>query len=751
MPERFMDAIIKYLSSRDYQPLKPRQLARLMGVADEEYSTFREAVKVLRDSGRVMAGARDALTLPDMAGRIVGRFRPNPRGFGFLIPETPNAHGDLFIPPDAAGGALNGDRVVARVIPRGKREGKEIFAGQIVQILERGKNRYVGTLERAPEAWFVMTEGKETFPPILIRDIGEAGPKAGDKVVVEVLQYPKQGELPVGVIVETLGEKGHIEVETRAVIRAHGLADVFAPEVLDDARAAIEAFDPDAAEGREDLTGIPIVTIDPPDARDFDDAISLQRDRHGRWVLGVHIADVSHFVRQGAALDEEARSRATSVYFPRTVLPMLPEVLSNGVCSLQEGQKRFCKSAFITYDDAGEILGNRFAETVISSTRRLTYVRAQEIIDGQTGGEKPQVVSLLGDLNRLARAIEARRIKAGMLHLDLPEVQLVFDERNRVVDAAPQDASYTHTLIEMFMVEANEAVAGLLDSLNRPFMRRIHPAPDQVGGKQLASFVRACGHALSPKPSRREIQDLLARVKGRPESYAVNLAVLKTFQQAEYSPMAIGHFALGSTHYCHFTSPIRRYPDLTVHRLLAEYCRRRLADRPPEDLSALTALSDHCSERERHAQAAEDELREVLVLQFLATQVGESFEGVVTGVTNFGMFVQSPRFLVEGLIRMEHLGDDWWEVHAHLGEIRGERTGRKYRIGDSVAVRIASVDVARRQLNLALDRPLNLREAPARHGKKAKKALPHPPARTARQRRPAPRQKGRKGRRRRGR
>ncbi|MFB3894292.1 MAG: ribonuclease R [Phycisphaerae bacterium] len=715
MPQRYAEAIMKYLADRQYQPLKPRQLARVMGVAEEDYGTFRLAVKQLRDSGRIIMGAKDALMLPELPGKVTGFYRPNPRGFGFVVPQSPNAHGDLYIPAGEQGGAIAGDLVVARVTSRGKRDGRSVYTGRIVEVLQRGQNRYVGTLQHARGAWFVMPDGAQMTTPIVVRDIGTAGPKPGSKVVAEIVQYGRvPGELPTGVIVERLGEQGELAVETLAVIRAHGLEDQFSEKAMADARASIAAFDGRAMDGRVDLTGQTIITIDPPDARDFDDAISLRANRDGTSELGVHIADVSHFVREGTALDEESRRRSTSVYFPRRVVPMLPEVLSNGVCSLQEGQRRYCLSAFITYDREGNVRSTRFARSVISSVKRLTYTQAQGIIDGQTGGYERAVVELLRAMNDLSRRIEQRRRKAGMIHLDLPEVELVFDDNDKVIDAVQQDTSYTHTMIEMFMVEANEAVARLLDKLDRPFLRRIHPEPDQIGGKQLSSFVRACGHRLPVPATPRDIQDMLDAVRGRPESYAVNLAVLKTFEQAEYSPMRVGHFALGSRCYCHFTSPIRRYPDLTVHRLLAEHCRGELAGRPPEDMSALTRLGEHCSAAERRAKAAEDELREVLILQFLSTKVGEEFDGVVTGVTNFGLFVQSPRFLIDGLLRLEDLGDDWWNVDARLGAIRGQSSGRKMRIGDIVRVQIAGVDIARRQLNLVLARGTQQQRRPER-------------------------------------
>ena len=715
MPERYLEAIIKYLSSRQGQPLKPRQLARQMGLGDAEYGTFREAVKRLAEQGRVVMGSGNALTLPAMAEKVVGIYRANPKGFGFVIPEEPNAHGDLFIPSGAQGSAVTGDLVQARAKKRGKRDGRRLFVGEILRIIERAKNRFVGQLVQSDDTWFVLPDGRAFTSPILIRDVGPA--RADTKVVVEIVKYGRAGDLSTGAIVETLGPVGSLEIETLAAIRAHGLAEEFPADVLDEARRVVGSFDPDKIDGREDLTELTVVTIDPADARDYDDAISICNEPDGTITLGVHIADVAHFVTEGTALNAEARKRATSVYFPRKVLPMLPEVLSNGVCSLQEGQRRLCKSVFINYDGSAKPVGYRLTEGVICSAKRLTYKQAQRICDGKTGGYAGNVVQTVKLMEALARKVERRRVKAGMLELDLPEVSLVFDKAGNVTDAHPTDDSYTHKIIEMFMVEANEAVAGLLDRAKQNFLRRIHPAPAPDGAKDMAKFVRAAGHKLPSDLTRFDMQQLLAAVRGKPESYAVNLAMLKTFQAAEYSPMQVGHYALASEKYCHFTSPIRRYPDLHIHRLVAMYCRGLLAGEPVEDVAELVKLGQDCTAAERKSEAAERELREVMILQLLVTKIGTGFDGVVTGVTNFGIFVQSSRWLLEGLIRMEDLGDDWWDVQARYGTVRGERSGKVFRIGDMLAVRIAGVDLPRRQLNLTLGRELKA---------KAKKSLEKP-------------------------
>ena len=725
MPEQYLQAIIKYLSDKHYQPLKVRQLARRIGVTDENYDAFRDAVKQLRDAGRVVLGEKNSLTLPPMGKTVTGTYRGNPRGFGFVVPQEANAHGDLFIPEGAERDAITGDTVLCRVFKGMKRDGQLLYRGEVVEIIERGHNRFVGELDKATGEitfWFVKPQGSTYTDPIVIDDVGPAA-KAGLKVVVEIVRYSLGTDLAHGVIVEMLGQAGPIDIETLGVIRQHGLPDRFPDEVITDARRAIEGFERSGApmDSRRDFRDWTIVTIDPDDARDYDDAVSIQR-RGNVTTLGVHIADVAHFVTEGGVLDIEARQRGNSVYFPRKVVPMLPEVLSNGVCSLQEGQDRLVRTALIDYDADGNVVAERFANGVIRSAKRLTYRQAQGIIDGATGGYDSKVVDLVRQMDALARRIEKRRRQAGMLHLDMPEVELVLDDQGRVIDAVHADQSYTHTIIEMFMVEANEAVARQLDKLKVPFLRRIHPEKDVTATSHLKDFVRACGFTVSGELSRRDMQALIERVRGRPESYAVNLALLKMMMQATYSPQRVGHFALASDAYCHFTSPIRRYPDLTAHRLLDAHLRGQLDAEAAADVSEVTTLGEHCSFTERRAADAEQELRTLLVLQMLESHVGELLEGVVTGITTFGVFIESSKYLVEGLVRLQDLGDDWWEANPKAGVVVAQRTGRQVRMGDAVTARIMAVDLGRRQLNLRIEKFPTRTAAPAgqEKGKKPK-------------------------------
>ncbi len=699
MPEIFKNQIIKLLKHTDYEPLKLSQLAKTLDVSSEDYPEFKEAFDQLRNAGHVVVGARNLVSLPALAGQIVGTFRANPRGFGFIVPLEPNSHGDLFIPPDATARAMTGDIVIAKVKRKGKRGGEMRYSGEIIEVLERAQNRFVGTLVKHPETWLVQPDGKSFFDPVCVDDVTAKGACEKDKVVVEILSYPTEKYLARGVIVEVLGKTGRYDTEIKSIIHQYHLPGQFDAGCIEQARRAAAHFNPEKQGTRQDITDKVIITIDPPDAKDFDDAISIEKDSQGNRVLGVHIADVSYFVAQDSPLDDEAKIRGNSVYLPGKTIPMLPEILSNGICSLQPDQKRFAKSVYITYDRQGNILSRSFSNSVICSKQRLTYIQADRILKGHTKDARPEVIELLKEMEELSRAIEQRRRKNGMIHLDLPETELVFNKAGQVVDAHPADDSYPHTIIEMFMVEANDAVASLLDKLNVPFMRRIHPEPDPMSMKNLSRLVRAFGFTLPRNPDRRIIQDLLAAVKGADCSFAVNLAVLRSFEKAQYAPQHIGHYALASTHYCHFTSPIRRYADLMVHRTLELYLQNKPT--PKEQEQNLVETGKHITFTEQRAEDAERELTTVLTLLMLSKKIGEQLDCVVTGLAGFGIFVQCKKFGIEGLIRMATLGPDQWKYNEKTQCIVGERSGCSIRLGQAIKVRIVSVNIPARQLDVS--------------------------------------------------
>jgi ribonuclease R len=713
--------ILTALSRRDYTPQPPRRLAESLGAGGQEYPEFQKALENLRQNSQIIIDSKKNVTLPAMPNRVIGTFRASARGFGFIVPLEPNAYGDLYVAPTDTAGAMSNDVVIARAVKKGTRDGQMRYSGIIQEIVERGSDRFVGTLQRNEDTWYVVPEGKGFFKPVLVEDAPSSGANVNDKVVMEIVSYPRKNEPATGAIVEVIGKAGQYDSELYSIMAQYNLPHEFPESCREQARQATEAYDPDRPSNRADLTGEVIVTIDPPDAKDFDDAISLRRTRDGHWRLGVHIADVSHFIPIASPLDEEARHRGNSVYLPLKVIPMLPEVLSNGICSLQPNQKRFAKSAYMTYDDEGKLLGTEFDNSVICSTARLTYLEVDKILKGHAAGHPGQVVALLKDMETLARAIERRREQNGMLHLDLPETELIFDKAGRVVDAQPADTSYPHTIIEMFMVEANEAVASLLDRFTVPFMRRIHPDPDAFTTQNLGRFIKLCGLKVPRHLDRTAIQDLLAAVKGTPVEFAINMHVLRSMQRAEYSPLHIGHFALASKHYCHFTSPIRRYADLMVHRLLDCYIKGQLNKIGLEEVlpeGELIEIGKHITFTEQQAASAESEIKTVLILQMLSERIGEELNCVVSGLTNFGVFVQCTKFGIEGMIEPGDLGMDEWKFDQRAQAVIGKWSGESIHLGQPMKVKIAAVNLPSRQLFLMPSEPL-VRARSIRNGRKS--------------------------------
>lgn len=711
MPEIFKKRIIKFLNRSDYTPAKLSQLAGALGVSSDDYRQFKSAFEQLRSAGRIIIGSGNRVTLPAPTGKVIGTFRANPKGFGFVIPLEPNSHGDLFIPPNGVSDAMTGD-IVEAVVKKDKRrkgrfsqrDGKKALTGQIVQVIERSENKFVGTLIKQQGQWVVQPDGSSFIEPISVDDITAKGAHQKDKVVVEIISWPTGKFLARGVIVEVLGKAGRYESEIKSIICQYHIPCEFDESCYRQAQKCASAFNPDQLDNREDITDKLVITIDPSDAKDFDDAIGVEKDGNDNWVLGVHIADVSSFVLPDTALGNEARIRGNSVYLPGKTIPMLPEILSNGICSLQPGQRRFCKSVYLTYDKQARVISRRFANSVICSTQRLTYRQADKALKGRTKDVKTEVIKLLTNMEKLSRLIEKRREDNGMLHLDLPETELVLDKAGRVSDVQPADTSYPHTMIEMFMVEANEAVAAIIDKHNLPLMRRIHPEPDKLSMRNLSKLAKTLGFNLPRVPDRFAIQRLLESVQGRDLSLAVNLLVLRSFEKAQYSPLHIGHFALASTYYCHFTSPIRRYADLLVHRVLEKYLQKESdASQAQQDL---TEIGKHITFTEQRAEDAERELKTVLILQMLSQHISDELDCVVTGLVGFGVFVQSRKFGVEGLIRMADLGPGIWKYSPKTNCIVEASSGQTIHLGQPMKVRIVSVNVPARQLNVSPLEPL---------------------------------------------
>jgi len=690
---------ILHLLQKDSSPRKLVHLEQELGIRGELRAAFREALDSLCAEGTVIVGAGNLVKLPAISNEITGIFRANARGYGFITPQQDTMDGDVFIPANATGNAMMGDRVVARIT---RKKGQDRLTGEIIRVLERAHTTVVGTLRQEQSLWLVQPDGGDFFRPIEMESVDIRKVRHGDKVAVRIRVYPTRSQPARGVITEVLGRPGKFDTEISAIIQRHGLQEEFDPSSLVEASNARENFDPRDTRGRQDITGDLVITIDPPDAKDFDDAISLTVDEHGRSVLGVHIADVSHFVAAGSALDRCSRQRGNSVYLPGRTLPMLPEMLSNGVCSLQPGQPRYTKSVYLTYDKDGRVQATRFANTMIKSSARLTYQQADRVLKGDPCGLSAEVVALLHEMDALARRIEDRRRRAGMLQLQTFTSEVVMDGSGQVIGVQPEDTSYPHTIIEMFMVEANVAVATLLDRYCIPFMRRIHPEPDAAAFRRLSQTLRLLGMTLPRQPQRGDLQKLLDQVRDMRTALPVNILVLRSLERAAYAPASVGHYALAASKYCHFTSPIRRYADLLVHRVLQGYLTGRVDyARRQYSFAELTNIGEHISETEQAAEDAVQELRTILVLHLLHERAGQELDGVVVSLTGFGAAVYLPEYGVEGLIRREALGPDHWQFDEQNQCLIGGHTRVMVRLGQTLRVRIVEVHPAAGQLDLA--------------------------------------------------
>jgi ribonuclease R len=756
--------ILSLVNMEGYRPSKPRVIAQLLDLSADERLELKRTIKRMVRSGLIVYGANHLLrgvggnkptaalaaasepTAKDAAasdtaasedaasgasasgeadaevgaatrsgksssrklapGEIVGTFRRAAAGYGFVRPQgTAPSRGrddDIFVPVDATRDAASGDLVRVAVRRRGFRAGRARATGEITGVLRRAASQFVGTYDERRDVGWVQIDGTDFGGPIRVGDRGAKGAKPDDKVVVEIVRYPTAVRPGEAVITEVLGASGEAGVDTLTIMRQYELPERFPEEVLAAAREEAARFDGSLQDGRRDLTDLVVVTIDPVDARDFDDAISLERLENGHWRLGVHIADVSHFVRPNTPLDREARDRATSVYLPDRVIPMLPEVISNHLASLQPNEVRFTKSAFIEFTAEGARVATDFCTGAIRSRRRFSYEEVDQFLGDKMGWRirlGPEVFRLVEDMHRLAMVLRRRRLERGSIEMNMPEIKLRLDRQGRVAGAAPVPRTESHQVIEEFMLAANEAVAERLHADGIAFLRRVHESPDPMKIDTLTDFVRELGIDCENLQNRFEMKRVLAEVAGQPLELAVNYATLRAMQKAVYSPEEVGHYALAFQDYCHFTSPIRRYPDLTIHRLMETIFQGR---RPSGDLQQLASLGEHCSQREQRAESAERDLVKLKLLHHLADKVGETMDAVVTGVEDFGLFAQGIALPAEGLVPIRSLTDDHYRFDPDVHALVGFRLGNVIRLGDLLRVQIARVDLVRRELDFAV-------------------------------------------------
>ncbi|HZK18900.1 MAG TPA: ribonuclease R [Clostridia bacterium] len=697
--------ILKFLRQSKSRPLSLREISNAMNLKNSEKRKLRGLLRGLEKSGQVYQTKGNKYILPGKLGLITGRLQGHAKGYGFVIPEKPGI-ADLYVGRDHLNGAMHNDKVFARVTARGGNgKGAE---GEIVKIVKRANRRVIGTFHRLHRAAYVVPDEVRIADEIAVSKGRYNDAAGGDKVVVEITSWPGKGHGSTGRIVEVLGPAGAPGVQSRALCIKYDLEEEFPTEVLAEARALTEI---PAAEikNRKDLRQLCMVTIDGADAKDLDDAVSLEMLDGGIYRLGVHIADVSHYVREGGCLDEEARKRGTSVYLVDRVLPMLPPELSNDICSLNPGVDRLAMSVIMDVDSAGEVTNYDIAPSVININERMTYDALRMILvdqDREASQRYEEYLNMFRKMEDLCLVFQRRRAERGAVDFNIPEIKIELDESGKPINISRRERTIAEQIIEEFMLATNETIAQHFYHLDIPFLYRIHEEPDEDKIKALNEFLYNFRCRIS---STREgihpsaVQEVLNAVKGIPEERLINTVVLRSMQKAAYSHENLGHFGLAAQYYTHFTAPIRRYSDLMIHRIIHEILAKGVLseDRTEQLKENLPQVAEHCSKMERVAMEAERESVDIKAAEYMHTQLGEVFPGVISGITSFGIFVELEN-LIEGFIHLSTVTDDYYVYNEKTYTMIGQRTKRSLRIGDAVSVRVVRVNVEQHMIDFEL-------------------------------------------------
>ena len=724
------EQILAILASPDYRPLDKSELARALGRKSGVRMGLNQALRELERVGEIARIRKNRYVLPAEADLVTGTLSIHQNGYGFLIAEKPGEP-DIFIAAENTGTAMHGDRVVVRIsrdAPYGRSKGRR--EGRVIRILERAHDTIVGTLQHSRNFYYVVPDDPRIVHDVYVRPIKDrrsptaaelrrgkqTAANVGDKVVVRLEPWESRHVNPEGDIIEILGPASAPGVDMLSIIRKYHLPTEFPGDVIDQANRISETVDARKLEGREDLRKKFIVTIDPDDARDFDDAIRVEKIDNGGWRLGVHIADVAAYVEPGSALDREARRRGNSVYLPDRVIPMLPERLSNGVCSLNPGVDRLTHSVFIQFDKNGVAKSARFEKSVIRSAHRLTYKQAYAILKSSPQDQLGEQLHVTWELASLLRR---KRFEHGSLDLDFPEVKVRLDEKGKPVRLERIENDESHQLIEECMLAANEAVARELKKRAIPTVYRVHENPDPEKLAEYREFVLSFNYKVGDLTHRGELQRLLSSTRGKPEEQALKIGLLKSLKRARYAPQPLGHYGLAKPNYLHFTSPIRRYADLVVHRALAKHNGKYQSR---IDMGQIASIAEHISMTERTAADAEIEAVRMKKLEFFQSQLDERkpqvFRAAIVDVRNYGLVVELPDALITGLVHVSSLAEDFYVFEPTQRRLIGRRSRKRFSVGDEVRVFVVRVDPFKRQVDFAI-----ASQAPVKAGRRVVQPL----------------------------
>ena len=702
--------IIQFICSRKYSPMTASDLAEHFEIDDAESQQFCTLLKELELKGEIVRIKKEQYANPKKANLLIGVLDANQKGFGFVVPAKEGIPDDIYVNSEGLGNAMHGDIVVVRLPSEKKRKKgrrqrkKESNTGKIIRVLHRENETVVGTLKKSRHFNYVAPDNSKLPRDIYVSMDDPKGAEHGDKVIVKIDQWPTRHLHSEGTIVEILGKDGEPAVDIKSIIHQFKLPFEFNEDTIAETQDLQQPVSPAEIGARLDLRDELIITIDPDDAKDFDDAISLKKDKKGNWFLGVHIADVSYYINEDSSIDKEARKRGTSVYLPGTVIPMLPEVLSNGICSLKEGEERLTKSIFFTYSDDGRLVSSEIRHSVINVKKRLTYHIATKILMESDEDDTDPVTNLLFEASKLAKLLYKNRMEEGALELNLPEINIRVGKDGKIDTIEKTTRDISHIIIEEFMIAANQAAATFMHQKSLPSVCRSHPEPDEDEMHDFAEFIFNCKNKRVDPYNKKRLQAFLDEISDHPESYIINLMLLRSMKKAEYSTTQTSHFALGLEHYAHFTSPIRRYPDLIVHRLLDLFFQGQLKSKSVKASwnEKITGWAKHCSATEKRAQEAEREIIKLKLLRHMEEHADKIMEGIITGIQEYGLFVQIDEFQLDGLVHIRTLTDDFYELNKKKLSLIGTRKGKVYSFGDVVNVKITKIDLLKREVDFVM-------------------------------------------------
>jgi ribonuclease R len=692
------------MKEKAYNPMTAEDLVDRLEVDRLEMPDFFELLREMEKEGEIVQTRKKRYGIPEKMDLLAGRLQCNQKGFAFLLPRD-EMYDDVFIPADGINGAMHNDRVIAKIV-RGKVEGGKT-EGEIIRILERANKRVVGTFEKKRHFGFVVPDDPRILDDIFIAQDDMGGAKEGDKVVAEILLWPERRRNPEGKVIEVLGHRDDIGVDVLSIIRSYDIPEEFPTAVLREAEGFPEDIPDNELKNRVDLRDMRIVTIDGADAKDLDDAVSVERLKNGNYRLGVHIADVANYVTENSMLDKEAYSRATSVYFLDRVIPMLPKRLSNGICSLNPKTDRLAMSVFMEIDSMGKVVDYEIYESIIKTSERMTYSDVSDILEKGDSKLIKRYASLVDDfkiMEELYGVLSTKRSERGSIDFEFDETKVLLDDDGKPRDIVKVERRTADRIIEEFMLVCNETVAEHMYWLGVPFIYRVHEEPDSEKLEAFNEFIYNFGYSIKgiKKVHPKILQGLIAKVKGKREERVINTLMLRSLQRARYSHQSLGHYGLAAEYYCHFTSPIRRYPDLVIHRILKEALKGNMKGDRVEFLKEFVEKAAvQSSERERAADEAEREVEDMKKVEYMADRIGEEFEGIVSGVTAFGIFVELENG-IEGMVRVSYMVDDFYHYDEKRYMLLGERTRKTYRIGDAVKIQVLKASLNDKKLDFTL-------------------------------------------------